>query len=358
MAGLLPDQKDPRFSTLESALSSVRGSGDLLEIAPDVWKDNTDVVSAAIENAPHVFEHASERVRALYPISLRAVELRGANLAHLPKQLRSDRTCVLAAVSNNGNALFHASDELRGDKEIVLAAVKNSGYALILASTSLREDPEFIRNAIIASGGKCLPNVGGNIGSNRDFILSAVSTYRLPFDYVPVPLRGDMETMITAIEHQNNTFHSLELVHEELRGDRNFIHKCITEANIPDVFSWSHFPEELKQDRDLVIEGVRKDVNALLFTLMYFQDDHELFEIAVSKDGQFLQHLPDWARADKGIVLAALENNGLALQYASEELRADIEIIHAAMLENAWSICHARISSSDPSPEIDDCPAP
>src|SRR5277367_2273834 len=61
---------------------------------------------------------------------------------------RDDRDVVLAAVRRNGWALAIASENLRADREVVLAAVRQNGWILDRASEDLRADREVVITAV------------------------------------------------------------------------------------------------------------------------------------------------------------------------------------------------------------------
>jgi predicted glutamine amidotransferase len=63
-------------------------------------------------------------------------------------KFRDDKDVVLAAVKKDGYSLFDASNRLQNDKEIVLAAVNESGEALQFASDCLKDDEEVVLAAI------------------------------------------------------------------------------------------------------------------------------------------------------------------------------------------------------------------
>eukprot|EP00971_Amphidinium_carterae_P140144 2776919-Amphidinium_carterae.1 len=54
----------------------------------------------------------------------------GLLLNLLPEEFKRDRDIVLAAVSLNGNALQYAADKCKQNREIVLTAVRANGRAL------------------------------------------------------------------------------------------------------------------------------------------------------------------------------------------------------------------------------------
>ena len=66
-----------------------------------------------------------------------------------------------------------------------------------------------------------------------------------------------------------------------------------------------------------------------------FQNDKDVVLEAVKKDGLALQYASENLQNDKKIVLAAVKRDGLAVQYASNVLKDNKEVGLAASLENS-----------------------
>jgi hypothetical protein len=62
----------------------------------------------------------------------------------------------------------------------------------------------------------------------------------------------------------------------------------------------------------------------------------------VRSNGQALKYASELLKADREIVLEAVKNNGLALKYASESLKADRELLKASVKNNEWPLQNAN----------------
>merc|ERR1712046_273700 len=89
--------------------------------APPQWRDDCDVVLAAVQHSP-------------FGDALQSASLR----------LRSNKMFMLDVVRHAGDALSFASDELKSDRDIVLAAVANDGTAFRYAAGLLQQDKDFV----------------------------------------------------------------------------------------------------------------------------------------------------------------------------------------------------------------------
>ena len=67
------------------------------------------------------------------------------------------------------------------------------------------------------------------------------------------------------------------------------------------------------------------------------QKDKEVVIEAVKKDGNALQFASEELQNDKDVVIVATKQNAIAIQYASDELQEDEEFMHSIFLH---SLCH------------------
>ena len=117
---------------------------------------------------------------------------------------------------------------------------------------------------------------------------------------------------------------------EELRGDR----EVVLEAVRQNGNALRYASKELQGDRELVLEAVRQDGIALWYASKELKEDREVVLAAVTKDGDSLQYASKELRGDPQVVLAAVRQDGYALEYASEELRADLNFIKEVIKQN------------------------
>ncbi len=63
----------------------------------------------------------------------------------------------------------------------------------------------------------------------------------------------------------------------------------------------------------------------------------EIFEM-ISKRGKIIVNIPNELQNDREIVLTAIRNNGLAIHFSSKKLQEDNAIISMALLQNDNSL--------------------
>ena len=84
--------------------------------------------------------------------------------------------------------------------------------------------------------------------------------------------------------------------------------------------------EELKNDKEVVMEAVRDEWRALEYASEELRGDKELVMEAVRNDGRALEYASEELRGDKELVMEAVRDRGEALGYASKELQKDPEL--------------------------------
>ena len=98
-----------------------------------------------------------------------------------------------------------------------------------------------------------------------------------------------------------------------------------------DFRALEHAPEELRNDRQIVLTAVRQEGAALIYASPECQNDKEVVLVAVQQRGLALQFASTNLRSDKEVVLAAVNSNHNALRYAhGEALRRDRDCLVAA----------------------------
>ena len=81
------------------------------------------------------------------------MEKSGSQLEAVDKKFKNDKDVVKAAVTKDGLALKFADDSLKKDEDIVLAAVTIDGLALEFADDSLKKDSFIVNSRAVQQNG-------------------------------------------------------------------------------------------------------------------------------------------------------------------------------------------------------------
>lgn len=186
--------RDADSKTVLAAVTSKNPNGSLRN-APSKFRNNREIVFAAVKNEGMALEYASA-------------------------ELRADREIVTAAVKNKGSALEYAHVEFKSDREIVLEAVKNDGMALKYASLNFQADREIIKEAITNNGMAIIYVWSGWLNVDREILLQAVIHDIWIFKYSGIIFNGYVELVLAIIENDGA---ALERADEDLEVDRPII---------------------------------------------------------------------------------------------------------------------------------------
>jgi hypothetical protein len=145
----------------EFILESVKINGNFLRIVPQKYKDDFEIVFAAVGNKPECILYASDNLKNNYDIVMESVKKNGSLLNDVSNELKNNYNIVLEAVKNDGSSLVYASKKLQNNIHIVTMAVEKYGWSLANASYELQSNFELIRLALIyleKNSNECVSN--------------------------------------------------------------------------------------------------------------------------------------------------------------------------------------------------------
>ena len=137
-------------------------------------------------------------------------------------------------------------------------------------------------------------------------------------------LKADKEVMLEAIRQNPNAFQNADA---SLQDDKEFM----LEATSINGLVLNNASTRLRADKDVALSAVSNTGLSLGLLDYSLRADKEVVLTAVSNDGRGLQWASEKMCADKEVVLAAVKNNYLTLQYADNKLKADPEIVLAGI---------------------------
>ena len=105
-------------------------------------------------------------------------------------------------------------------------------------------------------------------------------------------------------------------------GEREKLIESIKER----PFGLVSLSDELKNDREIVLAAINKDVYSLdNYASDELRNDREMVLAAVNKDGAYLRYVSDEFKNDREIVTAAISKEPSAIKYASEKLQIEFD---------------------------------
>ena len=137
-------EQDPMWNDSEHVAHVVALDGTALQRASERLRDVEEIVLKAVEQNSMALHFASTRLRNVNEVVLKAVEQNGMALRFASPRLQDLEEVVLKAVEQNGMALRFASPRLQDIEEVVLKAVEQNDKALRSASERLLYDRDLL----------------------------------------------------------------------------------------------------------------------------------------------------------------------------------------------------------------------
>ena len=208
--------------------------------------------------------------------TLDIVTKNGNALRDFSSSFKNDRDIVLAAVKNTGIALQFASEELQNNFDVVLAAVSQDGYAIRYASYDLKNNRQILlaccdtRPHIIN-----LSELTNELKSDEEFILAALEGNSKNWQHVSEQLRGSPTFILKALEAKGHRTDAqshwniiIEHVSPDLRNNRDF-YLLIVKNNC----KFLRYMSDLRKDRDFILDVVKFNGNAIKYASPDLQND-------------------------------------------------------------------------------------
>lgn len=271
-------------------------------------KNDTVFVLATLKKDASALQFASDALKANKAFVLMAVSLNGDVLEYASDVFKADREIVLAAVKLQYDAILHVNDKFLSDKEIILAAVNTTGRMFKYASDELKADTAVIMAALFDN--ELEQDIDENAcdtcfevfkhapedayENDKAFIMEAVAQDARILEYASITLQADKEVVLAAFE--SSLSWALAYVSDDLEIDASMMATIINNTN-----------EE--EHLDKLLEQCHCNRGAVL--------------VAVQYDGCLLEHVSNALRADREVVLEAIKNNPDALEFCSSTLQDD-----------------------------------
>lgn len=158
------------ISDRATALSLVKRKGRLLYFMSDVFKNDPEIVIAALRTGTELYEHLPEELKKNREVALAAAgysELtKGTNdvykIMELPEEFRKDKTFVIEFLRRNGHQLIGLSlakkeefpelEKLYHDKDVIMAAVESTPRSIQALPKEFVNDREIILKTVGKDG--------------------------------------------------------------------------------------------------------------------------------------------------------------------------------------------------------------
>ena len=150
----------------------------------------------------------------------------------------------------------------------------------------------------------------------------------------PKELRGDKQLVLEAIKQQ---YDAIRYASTELQHDKEVV---LTALKQHPAGAFCYVPDDLKQDKEMILASVQLDGMLLEQVPPQFQNDYDVVLSAVKQCGYAYQYASDNLKSNRNIVLVAVSTNGAVVDRlpADSKLRQDKDVCLAAIKSNPYAI--------------------
>jgi len=276
----------------------------------------------------------------------------------------TEKQLIINNIINNVNVLRFASPELTDNYEFMINLIKLNFKAIEYVSSRLLQDPEFcniiIRNIINIpfNDEEIILTLFDNIDYfNEDnmayiiynishkiftikFILKIISiidnnTLSIMMKYIPYEFKNNEIFILDIIK--SGGINNLHFASDTLKNDQDFIIKLIREFDLS-LFDVS---ENMLNNKDVVLNSVRRDGYQLQYASSLLLDDPEVVMVAIKNFIPALYYASERLRKDQDFIINIIKKNfsfESPLRYASEELCDNYDFMIKAIRENISSL--------------------
>lgn len=267
----------------------------------------------------------------------------GSILEFAPQVWKNNRELVLQAVQTKGRALQYASETLKNDKELALAAIETHPENFKYISKSLQSDKDIL-NAIQKKPFIAYRHWPRYLQKDKNLFLKIVSDdYRCYTDWLNCEFMKDPTIVRAALA--NDIKQIMKKFQETLKEinfeeeNSGFIHEFLDKTHIvPDCFN------DLLTKRDFFYELITMQGWLIKFASETMRGDKELCLTAVARSGRSLQYCSENMRDNEEVVREALKEDIRALKSASRRLSKDFQLIlEGAKMNSGKRIAYALL---------------
>ncbi|MBA3720801.1 MAG: DUF4116 domain-containing protein [Parachlamydiaceae bacterium] len=292
----IKDDKDFILKAIRKSRDSKSDLNKFMKYVSPKLQDDVDFVTEAMDISNDSFQYASERIRGMKSIAMKAINVCGFHWGFVSKELKEDFDVALAAVTTYGTSYLWLPDSLKANKEIIMAVIKSSGknhtkysftqYSPLRNIPTHLLDKELILEAVKQHRDAyyCLKDLFLEKKIDVDYcnekeILLLVLTNHSEFFEIPKKFCGDLEVMKAAIKSNPSL---IATASDEIRLNKEIILEAISYVKFGTSLSSLHFiiPPEYYNDRDIFLEVTKKHDSILAIASTRLKNDPELLKLA------------------------------------------------------------------------------
>lgn len=326
-----------------------------LQFAHNDLKNNKDFIFALIKINPKAFAYVSEANRNCPAVVLETIKIVGPEIfSYCSNQLLGNRDLVQKILKDNPNLLPHIPENFVTDAEFVSKTVSfypSDNFKFL--PTNLQGNKEYVSKLIFYNtyNSHIYASLPPGLQLDEEIAVAVASLRGIDFFTQNSPLEGDLRMLdlenqikesvktITNITTRSESYNDLST---ELRKSK--LIALISLIRNKDAL-W-FFSDELKDDKDIALEVVKKEGPFNLLSQRLKNDPPFILE-ALKYDAKIFEFVSEELKDNRDFILQAVKVNGKILSYLSENFKSDIAIVLEAVKQSGSSLKHAKINQSE-----------
>lgn len=317
-------EKYKKYKSKYLSLKKIQKGGDitkeqilenplLLQYAPDIIKNDEDMIKYVIEKYPLFLRYASERLKNNKNIVKLAIDKDPFAVNYRGTCLQDDKEIVMYTIEKNSYMLKYAGDKLNNDECIVIYAVRDKPVTLQFASERLK--------------------------NNKNIVMLAIDKDPFTLQYASEQLKDDENIVFSAIIQHPLT---LQYASERLKDQEQILKWALTKSHIINDSPLKFTSDRLRNIKYVVKWAIEVYPYALLYASEQLQNDKEIVKYAISIDPSVFQYVSVKLKKDKDFIKENIKNNAALLFYANGRLRRNKLFVSELMDINPIALIYAH----------------
>lgn len=225
--------------TKEQTIAVVKKDGEKLSELDEKFKEDEQIVLAALEQNPKAIVYASAKLKANKEFMLKALKDKGFLTEIIIKsasaELKNDKDFIFETLKDKTEVTIpiimeFVNPELKNDKDFMLSLISHENSSMILSysSDTLKSNKEFVLEAIKITHGDCVSIASVELRNDVEVMLPAMQMYAFKtLQVIGEKLKNNKEIFLIALK---GTVNALHFAGDDLKNDKEFMISAIKET--------------------------------------------------------------------------------------------------------------------------------
>lgn len=281
----------------DALIEVLHKNGSLLEFLPEGLKNKFDLVYAAINNNPNAYVFADESLKR-NSIIINLVLQKGF-LRILPDEIKNNEELARISILLHPNTILDAGYDIRHKKDLLLFSLKSSYFKIItkildIIPVAFLDDIDFITQVLFLQPRKYkwfydkVPRIFENNEVCRKVLEYEGSALRL----FPENKKNDPQLVTISV---SNDINNIKFAGLQIRSNKQFMHDLVNK----NIIAYCYFEGEIKQDYELALNIINKSPEAYSYLPDQYKNDPKIMTVLL--DSIFNNHLPysqEWPKLE------------------------------------------------------------